>query len=132
MEEQVYLRDIRATVTQARLIVPGQVFAIAHVTSVETKRQAPERGWAIVLAVLGVMIAALAYYAELLVPQLAAVGLIFAVGGTVAAILARGKYQITVRMSSGEAWRTETKDREWVRQLGRALSQAIAAARAWS
>ena len=130
MEEQVYFSERGVRVTQARLIVPGQVFAIAHVTSVGAKRRAPERGWAIVVAVMGVMLAAVAYYVE--VWQLAAVGLVFAVGGAAWAVLMGARYRNTVRMSSGETWRTETMDGAWVQQLGMALNQAIVAARAGS
>ncbi len=126
MEEQVYFSDRRVQVTHARLIVPGQVFAIAQVTSVETKKQAPERAWAVVLAVMGVMITAAAYYVE--ASPFASVGLVFAIGGSVWAILVRGRYQITVRMSSGEVWRTETKDGAWAQQLAGAMSQAMVAA----
>ena len=55
-------------------------------------------------------------------------GLVFAIGGSVWAILVRGRYQITVRMSSGEVWRTETKDGAWAQQLAGAMSQAMVAA----
>lgn len=130
-QEQLLLEEQGVIVTDARIVVPGRTYAVAHVTSVATARvQAGLLGPALVFAV-GVLVSVLAFNG--LAYGRASMGAAFLVilalgllGGAVLLRVAPWRpYLLLLHTAGGEREVLSHRDRAFVRRVKGAVSEAL-------
>ncbi|GGD63145.1 DUF6232 family protein [Caballeronia grimmiae] len=117
-EERIFLDEGAIKVTNARLLVPGNTFAMSGITSV--KHIEKDRSWlaGTILVAVGVIL----LFCGLTFVPMAVIALIPG-----AILLARGKpkYAISLMTSSGEVTAFSSQDKGLVRRVVDALNNAI-------
>ncbi|WP_250451163.1 DUF6232 family protein [Caballeronia sp. ATUFL_M2_KS44] len=116
--ERVFLDEGAIKVTNTRLMVPGNTFAMSGITSV--KHIEKDRSW--IAGAILVAVGTILLFCGLSFVPLAAIALIPG-----AVLLARGKpkYAISLMTSSGEVTAFSSQDKGLVRRVVHALNNAI-------
>ena len=86
MQEQIFLPENGVTVSQVRFVTPSQTFAMQGITSIARNLSRPSRKRAIILMLLGAIIA-LVFFILLLTGEGGVIGLLIGVGVMVAGLL---------------------------------------------
>ena len=128
-DETIYYRDGSAIVTNLRATVGGKSYALADITSVSAGQKHPGRWVGIILAVVGIAIAAFA--ASLIrgggtAWLFVAVGVVIAVVGGYLAISPRTEYFVIIASSSGEAHALTSRDKERIAKVVAIINDARA------
>lgn len=126
-EEMLYSDNVVA-VTNARVIISGATYALRNITSVRMTYSPPRVFWAIILALLGIIVLLLFW----LRPDgaIAPTGAFVLPGGIIGgAILwmcmARTHYHVGLSTTSGELHVLTSKDRTYIQQIVEAINSAI-------
>jgi hypothetical protein len=125
-EEQVYFQQGEISVTNARLIVGVQIFALRMVTSTRAEQENPSRVWPAILILAGVSV----FVANLIPFNLGAIlGLAIFVAGIWHAVRSKPTFSVVLTAAHGEVTAYRSKNREFVSQIIQALNKAIASDR---
>ena len=122
MEEQktetTFLSESGVRVTNTRLIVPTQTFAMSGITSVASFVEKPKRFWPILfLALGGLSLTGGRDYLVLAIPLLAIGGIWFAKQKT--------KFSVHLSTASGEASALTSEDKQWIDKVVLAINNSI-------
>ncbi len=128
-DEIVYYRDHSAIVTNVRATVGGKTYALADITSVSVSQKRPGRWVGIIVAVVGIALAA--YAGSLLsgggtARLFLAVGVVIAIVGGYLAISPRTQYFVTIASSSGEAHALTSTDKKRIAKVVAIINDARA------
>jgi len=128
-DETVYYRDQTAIVTNVRATVGGKTYALADITSVSASQKRPGRWVGIIVAVVGIAIAA---FAGSLIRGggtawlFVAVGAVITIVGGYLAISPRTQYFVTIANSSGEVHALTSTDKERIAKVVAIINDARA------
>jgi len=118
--ERTFFSDAGITITQARIVVPGQTYAMSGVTSVATYRKDPSRTGPIVLGILGVL--------SLIGGAKTILGALIFLGLAVAWWMAlKPTFIVKLTSAAGEREAFTSKDESLVDRLVSAINEAIIA-----
>lgn len=124
-EEEVLLDDGNAFVSTSRIVLSETTYSTANITSVQKTTVPEQRGCAISIAVLGIMILAIAFEQSALLWLL--LGVVLAGLGIMAAIGAKKQYVIQFTSSSGEIEALRSEDESMIDGVVAAVNNAIIA-----
>lgn len=126
---ETFLDDaaLGVTITSTQAQFGGTMYPIAGITAVQTAKIPAERGSPIILAILGVLMAAGGISAES--GPVVGGGAIFAAVGGIAAALAKNNYVLRIATAGGQVTALESKDPDVIARVSLALKQAVAARR---
>ena len=126
MSEVNYYQDGAVTVTNARAVLGGKTYAMANVTSVSMAEKPANRTTGIVIALVGL---ALAACLGTVGGDASAVGIIFGLlvlgAGIAMAVTAKGSYIVRIGSASGEADGLVSNDRDHIQKIVSAMNEAI-------
>lgn len=122
MQETTFLRESGVTVTNARFIVPSQTYAMSGITSVKMYREPPQRGLAVLMLIVGVILFVGGLGAG---TRMAIFGL--CIGGVGVALIyaAKAKYHVVLKTASGEAQALTSVDMAFIRRVVDGLNASI-------
>ena len=128
-DETVYYRDPTAIVTNVRATVGGKTYALADIRSVSVGQKRPGRWVGIIVAVVGIALAAFA--ASLLSSGGTArlflvAGAIIAIVGGYLAISPKTEYFVIIASSSGEAHALTSRDKDRIAKVVATINDARA------
>jgi hypothetical protein len=118
MEETVFLQEGNITVTNSRVVVPAQTYAMSGITSVKSMKETPSRKGPIILIIIGVL--ALAGGKDAV-----AGGLIFLLAGIAWWALHKPTYWLVLHSASGESKAFTNKDVGFISRIVEAINNAI-------
>ncbi len=122
---QTYLNDqsIGVTITSTQAQIGSTMYPIAGITAVSTGKTPASRGSPIVLAVLGVLSAAIGISTDSGV--VLGTGALFAVIGGATAALAKDEYTLTISTAGGQVMALKSHNADDVARVSLALKQTI-------
>ena len=128
-DETIYYRDGSAIITNVRATVGGKTYALSDIKSVSAGKKHPGRWVGIIVAVVGIALAA--YAATLLsgggtAKIFLAVGAVIAIAGGYLAISPRTEYFVIIASSSGEAHALTSRDKERIAKVVAIINDARA------
>ena len=115
--EKEFLREGPVLVTNARVVVKKQTFAMGQVSSVKSTVQAAHRVTPILLILGGMLFATN--------EELLGIGLIFALLGTIWLLMSRKRYIVKLSTSSGESEALASPDEGFVNRVVAAINSAM-------
>ena len=125
MSEVNYYQDGTVTITNARAVLGGKTYAMSNITSVAMGAKPANVQPGIVVALIGLAIAACSLSAG----NSGAVGVIFGilvlVGGIALAVMAKASYIVRIGSASGETDGLVSNDTEYVQKIVNAVNEAI-------
>jgi hypothetical protein len=126
MSEVSYYQDGAVSVTNARAVLGGKTYAMANITSVSMAEKPANRTPGIIIAVVGLVMAACLGAAG---GDSNATGLLFGVViigvGVAIAVLAKPSYIVKIGSASGEGDGLVSEDREQIQKIVSAMNEAI-------
>lgn len=121
MAEQTFFNQNGITVTNARVIMGGQTYAMSGITSVRSIEEVPSRKGSIILGIIGILVMIVAK------PMAILIGLIL-VGIAVAWFIAtKPTYYVGLVTAAGESRALNSKDAEYISNIVNAINEAIIA-----
>jgi RNA polymerase subunit RPABC4/transcription elongation factor Spt4 len=114
--EKTFLSTQGATVTNTRIIVPGKTYAMAGITSVRSTEITPNRGWAILTAIVGILC---------LIGGAIGWGIFLLAAGVIWAVALKNTYAVAVNSASGEIQAVVSKDEGYITSIVQAVNEAI-------
>jgi len=121
MAEQTFFNQNGISVTNARVVIGGQTYAMSGITSVRSIEERPSRKGPIILGIVGIII--------MFVGELSAIilGLILA-GIAIAWFIAKKPtYFVGLVTASGESRALSSKDADYISKIVNAINEAIIA-----
>lgn len=115
-QEQTFFSSGNVTVTNSRLIVDGQTYAMSNITSVAAASEKPSRVWPIVLGLFALFMAPAQVW--VVVIGLAAVAVWLWVSQ-------KPKYWVSLSTSGGDKKAVWSHDRDWIQSVVQAVNNAI-------
>ncbi len=126
MSEVSYYQDDAVSVTNARAVLGGKTYAMANITSVSMAEKPANRTPGIIIAVIGLVIAACL---GLVGGNSNATGLLVGIAiigaGVAIAVSAKPSYIIKIGSASGEGDGLVSEDREQIQKIVSAMNEAI-------
>lgn len=126
MSEVNYYQDGAVTVTNARAVLGGKTYAMANITSVSMGMRPANRVVGIVVALVGLVIAACSAAAG---GDASFGGILFGIlvlgAGIALTVMAKPSYIVRIGSASGEADGLVSKDREHIQKIVNAMNEAI-------
>jgi hypothetical protein len=122
VEEKTFFKERGVVITNARFIVPTQMFAVSGITSVKMFRQEPRRGWAIFLTVIGALVVLGGISNG---SGVTLVGLLMAGIGVAILATQKTRYHVLLKTASGEAKAVESTDMPFIERVVDGLSRSI-------
>lgn len=116
VEEKVFLNEGGFLVTNTRFEIPGQMFAMAGVTSVGVNQIVPSKLWPIVMMILGIGMMGAEVYD---------IGGVFLLLGGLWFWLKKTVYHLILTTAAGQQTAHQSKDGEFMGSLRTALTNAI-------
>lgn len=117
--EKTYYTNGKVTVTNSRLIMPAQTYAMSGITSVKFEEIKPKRMLPIVL-LIGCML-----IVKKMPEANAFVWAFFALPGLIWLGIQKSQFSVTLSSASGESRALTSKDAKFVRSIIDAINQAI-------
>lgn len=114
--EKTFLSTQGATVTNTRVIVPGQTYAMAGITSVRSTVLPAKRGWAIVTVLVGLVC---------LFGKAYGFGILLLVIGIAWAVSLKDSHAVPLSSASGEVHAVVSKDAGYISKIVQAVNEAI-------
>ncbi len=117
--ETTYFDNGKVTITSARVIVPTQTYAMSGITSVKFVEKKPQRLWPIGLLLAGFLLAksipgaSIWHFVMLIAP------------GLIWLLIQRTMYSVQLSSSSGESKALTSKYGDFVKNVVKAINQAI-------
>lgn len=118
MDEKIFFNKGNVSVSNSRFIVDGQTYAMSNVTSVKSGVKPPERGAAIIIAVIG--LACLFGSGWVFVAGIVALAI-----AILAWIGSKAKYTVILNTSSGENQALVSEDKSYITNVISSLNEAI-------
>ena len=115
--EKIFFQDQNVTVTQARYISNGQMYAMRNISSVSLFTIKASYSSQIVLLVIGVIL--------LVIPKAWIVGLILVAAGIWWLTATKDDYAVRISTNAGEANSHVSKNRTYIQSIVLALNEAI-------
>jgi hypothetical protein len=113
--EKTFLSQPEATVTNTRIIVPGKTYAMAGITNVRSTVVGANRSWAILTAVIGLLLFA----------QQAGLGIFLFACGIIWAFALKDSMAVAINSASGEIQAVVSKDAKYIFSIVEAVNEAI-------
>lgn len=117
MEEKTFLTEGGVTVTNARFIVPSQIYAMSGITSVKNSMETPKRAYPIVCGIVGLILLA---SVPLVGIVLIAIAVIWWVGQ-------KAQYHVLLTTAGGEMKALSSTNKDFISNVIKALNDAIVA-----
>ncbi len=128
-DEQVFLNEGDVFVSNSRIVIAGTTYSTSNVTSVSRGQTAAKMGCAVVVLVVGLLIALSALMEIGRDTSGGILGLIFAaaiIGGAVYWLSRlRPTYHVVIASSSGETQALSSKDQQMIDKVVGSISEAI-------
>ena len=121
-EETYYSRD-DIHITNARAVLGGKTYAMANITSVSMAKKPANRTLGIVIALIGVIIAACGGIGDTSIWII--LGVLGLVVGIVIAALIKPSYIVRLGSASGESDALASHDQQYIREIVVAVNEAI-------
>lgn len=118
MDEKIFFNQGNVSVSNSRFIVDGQTYAMSNVTSVKSGVTPPDRGAAVVIAVIG--LACLFGSGWVFVAAIVAIAI-----AVLAWIGSKAKYSVILNTSSGENQALVSEDKAYIANVIASLNEAI-------
>lgn len=118
MDEKIFFNQGNVSVSNSRFIVDGQTYAMSNVTSVKSGVTPPDRGAAIVIAIIG--LACLFGSGWVFVAGLVAVAV-----AVLAWMGSKAKYSVILNTASGENKALVSEDKPYIANVISSLNEAI-------
>ncbi|WP_395611028.1 DUF6232 family protein [Pseudomonas sp. B22129] len=118
MDEKVFFNQGDVSVSNSRFIVDGQTYAMSNVTSVKSRVTPPDRGAAIIIAIVG--LACLLGRGSVFVAGLIALAIAVLVWRS-----SKAKYAVVLNTSSGEKQALVSNDKTYITNVITSLNEAI-------
>jgi len=116
-EEQVIYENGGVKVSNARLIMPAQTYAMSGITSVTTREFTPSKKGPIIVAIIGILLFFAKWFLGLIV-----------VGVAVAWwVLSKSKFTLFLSSASGENEALTSSNRDFILEVEEAVNQAMIA-----
>jgi hypothetical protein len=118
MDEKIFFNQGNVSVSNSRFIVDGQTYAMSNVTSVKSGVTPPDRGGAIIIAIIGLAC-------------LLGSGWVFAAGLVALAIAvlawigSKTKYSVILNTSAGENKALVSEEKSYISNVISSLNEAI-------
>lgn len=122
--EVTFYSDNRGVrITNSRILLPGEMFVMANITSVKKTQEKPSYSIPIVFFLLGALIT---FYGVVAViwPTIA-VGLVFLIAGVCLGVALKPTYYLDISSSSGEKKPIHDKDGGYIDKLVAGIHEAI-------
>ncbi len=116
MEEKEFFRHDDVTVTNSRLIVGAQTFAMSNITSVKASQDSPNRTWPVVILVFGLI----ALFANSF-----GMAIMFGVIGGLWLALQKTYYHVALTTAGGETKALTSNQQQYIEEVVKALNEAI-------
>jgi hypothetical protein len=116
--EKIFLSAPGAKVTNSRIILANKTYAMAGLTSVKSTVIPAKRGWAILTAVCGLILAIAGGDPR-------ALGIVLLIVGVIWALSLKDKYAVTINSASGELYAPISKDEWYIDDVVSAINEAI-------
>ncbi len=116
VDEKVFLNESGFLVTNTRFEIPGQMFAMAGVTSVGVSKVVPSKLWPIVMMIAGL---------GMIVGEIYDIGAVFLLLGALWFWLKKTVYHLILTTAAGEQQAHQGTDGELMASLRSALTNAI-------
>src|SRR5581483_3605158 len=116
MEEKEFFRHDDVTVTNSRLIVGAQTFAMSNITSVKASQDSPNRTWPVVILVFGLI----ALFANSF-----GMAIMFGVIGGFWLALQKNYYHVALTTAGGETKALTSNQQQYIEEVVKALNEAI-------
>lgn len=117
-QERTFFSNGNVTVTNSRLIVDGQTYAMSNITSVAAASEKPSRVWSVVLGVFALLLAPSQVWVLVLGLAAAAIWLW---------VSQKPKYWVSLSTSGGDKKAVWSHDQEWIQSIVHAVNNAIVA-----
>ncbi|MCG4454468.1 DUF6232 family protein [Pseudomonas sp. MMS21-TM103] len=118
MDEKIFFNQGNVSVSNSRFIVDGQTYAMSNVTSVKSGATPPDRGTAIIIAIIG--LACLFGSGWVFVAGIVALAIAILVW-----IGSKAKYSVILNTSSGENQALVSEDESYISNVISSLNEAI-------
>ncbi|MFB3304263.1 DUF6232 family protein [Pseudomonas sp. AMR01] len=118
MDEKIFFTQGNVSVSNSRFIVDGQTYAMSNVTSVKSRVTPPDRGAAIIIAIVG--LACLFGSGWVFIAGLVALALAVLVW-----VGSKAKYAVILNTSSGENQALVSEDKPYIANVISSLNDAI-------
>ena len=121
MAEQTFFNQDDISVTNARVVIGGQTYAMSGLTSVRSIEEKPSRKGPIILGIVGLLC--------LFVGETTAIVIgLAAIGGAIAWFVnTKPTYFVGLVTASGESKALNSKDPDYIRKIVNAINEAIIA-----
>ena len=117
-QETVFLNEKNIHVTNARLVLPAQTYAMSGITSVETGFDKPSKLYPIILIVIGVLALIAGMNGFLF-------GVIFIAIGAAWIYKLKDTFHMFLHTASGKTQALSSYDESWIKQVVKAVNEAI-------
>ncbi|MDH2917858.1 MAG: DUF6232 family protein [Sideroxydans sp.] len=117
-QETVFLNEKNIHVTNARLVLPAQTYAMSGITSVETGYDQPSKLIPIILIIIGVLALTAGMKGFF-------IGAIFIAIGGAWIYMMKNTYHMFLHTASGKTQALSSYDESWIKQVVKAVNEAI-------
>jgi hypothetical protein len=121
-DESIFFQSGDITVTNARFIVGAQTFAMRGITSVQGIETPASYTWPIILVLVGLLMA-LSFFGGVI--GVGIFGLLFLAAGIWLITRRKPTFAVVLRTAGGEVTAYQSKDRDYISQIIRALNDSI-------
>ncbi len=125
MSEEILYTDNHASVSTSRVILNNTTYALRNITSVKMTVTPAKKGCAIVLIILGALVALCGLPSkDAILPTLIVGGILIGLG-IVWSNSAKADYHVTIASSSGEGNALTSRDKAYIQKIVNAINEAI-------
>ena len=121
MNEKTFFNANGISVTNARVVIAGQTYAMSGITSVRAIEEKPSRKGSIILGIIGIIFLLIGQSSTIII------GIIGIALAVVWFILTKPTYHIGLVSASGESKALNSKDSAYISKIVNAINEAIIA-----
>jgi hypothetical protein len=125
VSEVNYYQDGTVTITNARAVLGSKTYSMANITSVAMGEKPANVTPGIVVAVIGLAIAACSAAAGSNASGGIIFGVLVLVGGIALAVMAKSSYIVRIGSAGGETDGLVSNDKEYIQKIVNAVNEAI-------
>ena len=123
MSEETFYSRGNIHITNARAVLGGKTYAMANITSVAMAKRPANRTLGIVVALVGIILAACGGIGDTSLWII--LGVLALLTGIVMAVITKPSYIVRLGSASGESDALSSKDQEYIREIVGAVNEAI-------
>lgn len=117
-QETVFLNEKNIRVSNSRLVLPAQTYAMSGITSVETGLEKPSKLYPIILIIIGVLALSTGMSGFI-------IGAIFIAIGAAWIYKLKDTFHMFLHTASGKTQALSSQDEAWIKQVVKAVNEAI-------